>query len=119
MNFGEEVSFPILFVSFFFCALTHSRTIVQLPLIILANWRGFSGGMRDMYNEILKYGSYIVDALKDYKQVPLLSPFFRSVIHLFIHSELFLFSPSLFIFPLMPSFVVVHGQCSIQLSTAI
>ncbi|KAG0315088.1 acetyl-coenzyme-A carboxylase [Dissophora globulifera] len=40
----------------------------QLPLIIFANWRGFSGGQRDMYNEILKYGSYIVDALSNYKQ---------------------------------------------------
>ncbi|KAJ2965592.1 hypothetical protein NQ176_g10541 [Zarea fungicola] len=27
----------------------------QLPLMILANWRGFSGGQRDMYNEVLKY----------------------------------------------------------------
>lgn len=40
----------------------------ELPLIILANWRGFSGGQRDMYNEVLKYGSYIVDALVGYKQ---------------------------------------------------
>ena len=40
----------------------------QLPLMILANWRGFSGGQRDMYNEVLKYGSFIVDALSDYKQ---------------------------------------------------
>jgi acetyl-CoA carboxylase/biotin carboxylase 1 len=40
----------------------------QLPLIILANWRGFSGGQRDMYNEVLKYGSFIVDALVKYKQ---------------------------------------------------
>jgi len=40
----------------------------QLPLMILANWRGFSGGQRDMYNEVLKYGSYIVDALTEYKQ---------------------------------------------------
>ncbi|ORZ00046.1 acetyl-CoA carboxylase [Lobosporangium transversale] len=40
----------------------------QLPLMIFANWRGFSGGQRDMYNEILKYGSYIVDALSSYKQ---------------------------------------------------
>ena len=39
-----------------------------LPLIIFANWRGFSGGMRDMYNEILKYGSYIVDNLRKYRQ---------------------------------------------------
>ncbi|KAG8531397.1 Acetyl-CoA carboxylase [Bacidia gigantensis] len=40
----------------------------QLPVMILANWRGFSGGQRDMYNEILKYGSYIVDALVKYEQ---------------------------------------------------
>lgn len=40
----------------------------QLPLIIFANWRGFSGGQRDMFNEVLKYGSYIVDALSNYKQ---------------------------------------------------
>jgi len=40
----------------------------QLPSMILANWRGFSGGQRDMYNEVLKYGSYIVDALVKYEQ---------------------------------------------------
>lgn len=37
-----------------------------LPLIIFANWRGFAGGLRDMYGEILKYGAYIVDALREY-----------------------------------------------------
>ncbi|KAJ5815599.1 hypothetical protein N7474_007376 [Penicillium riverlandense] len=40
----------------------------QLPVMVLANWRGFSGGQRDMYNEVLKYGSYIVDALVKYEQ---------------------------------------------------
>lgn len=40
----------------------------ELPLMIFANWRGFSGGQRDMFDEILKFGSFIVDALKDYKQ---------------------------------------------------
>jgi acetyl-CoA carboxylase/biotin carboxylase 1 len=40
----------------------------QLPLLILANWRGFSGGQRDMYNEVLKYGSFIVDALVKFEQ---------------------------------------------------
>lgn len=40
----------------------------QLPLMILANWRGFSGGQRDMFNEVLKYGAYIVDALTEFKQ---------------------------------------------------
>lgn len=40
----------------------------QLPVMILANWRGFSGGQRDMFNEVLKYGSYIVDGLVKYEQ---------------------------------------------------
>jgi acetyl-CoA carboxylase/biotin carboxylase 1 len=40
----------------------------QLPLVIFANWRGFSGGMRDMYQEVLKFGALIVDALRQYKQ---------------------------------------------------
>ncbi|KAA8495577.1 Acetyl-CoA carboxylase [Porphyridium purpureum] len=40
----------------------------ELPLFIFANWRGFSGGMRDMFDEVLKAGSLIVDALRVYKQ---------------------------------------------------
>nr|AOE43261.1 acetyl-CoA carboxylase biotin carboxylase [Rostrostelium ellipticum] len=40
----------------------------ELPLVILANWRGFSGGMRDMFDEILKFGSMIVDNLRTYRQ---------------------------------------------------
>jgi len=40
----------------------------NLPLIIFANWRGFSGGTRDMFAEVLKYGAMIVDALVEYKQ---------------------------------------------------
>ncbi|KAJ2555299.1 acetyl-coenzyme-A carboxylase [Coemansia sp. RSA 1933] len=40
----------------------------QLPLMIFANWRGFSGGQRDMFFEVLKYGAYIVDALSKYRQ---------------------------------------------------
>ncbi|XP_021953724.1 acetyl-CoA carboxylase isoform X2 [Folsomia candida] len=40
----------------------------ELPLMIFANWRGFSGGMKDMYEQILKFGSYIVDHLQDYSQ---------------------------------------------------
>jgi acetyl-CoA carboxylase carboxyltransferase component len=26
----------------------------ELPLIIFANWRGFSGGQQDMFDEVLK-----------------------------------------------------------------
>lgn len=40
----------------------------ELPLMVLANWRGFSGGQRDMFDEILKYGAMIVDALREYRQ---------------------------------------------------
>lgn len=40
----------------------------QLPLLILANWRGFSGGQKDMHDEILKYGSFILDALIKFEQ---------------------------------------------------
>ena len=39
----------------------------NLPLIIFANWRGFSGGTRDMFDEILKFGAMIVDALREYR----------------------------------------------------
>eukprot|EP00047_Mylnosiga_fluctuans_P011844 m.23124 g.23124 ORF g.23124 m.23124 type:complete len:2267 (+) comp3852_c0_seq1:80-6880(+) len=39
-----------------------------LPLFVFANWRGFSGGMRDMFEEILKFGAMIVDNLRVYKQ---------------------------------------------------
>ena len=35
----------------------------DLPLFIFANWRGFSGGQRDMFDEVLKFGAMIVDEL--------------------------------------------------------
>lgn len=40
----------------------------DLPLMIFANWRGFSGGQRDMFDEVLKYGAMIVDAFVAYTQ---------------------------------------------------
>jgi acetyl-CoA carboxylase/biotin carboxylase 1 len=40
----------------------------HLPLMIFANWRGFSGGMKDMYEQVIKFGAYIVDGLREYKQ---------------------------------------------------
>ena len=40
----------------------------ELPLMIFANWRGFSGGMKDMYDQVLKMGAYIVDSLTTYRQ---------------------------------------------------
>lgn len=39
----------------------------NLPVMVFANWRGFSGGTRDMYNEVLKFGAQIVDALREYR----------------------------------------------------
>ncbi|NXD12598.1 ACACB carboxylase, partial [Nothocercus nigrocapillus] len=40
----------------------------HLPLMIFANWRGFSGGMKDMYDQMLKFGASIVDSLRDFRQ---------------------------------------------------
>nr|ASZ00205.1 acetyl-CoA carboxylase 2 [Erodium texanum] len=39
-----------------------------LPLFILANWRGFSGGQKDLFEGILQAGSAIVENLRNYKQ---------------------------------------------------
>ena len=39
----------------------------NLPLMIFANWRGFSGGTRDMFGEVLKFGAQIVDNLRTYR----------------------------------------------------
>lgn len=52
----------------------------DLPLIIFANWRGFSGGAHDMFEQVLKFGSQIVDALVHYK-API-------IVYLPPHSEL-------------------------------
>uniref|UniRef100_A0A0R3X0R7 Acetyl-CoA carboxylase n=1 Tax=Hydatigena taeniaeformis TaxID=6205 RepID=A0A0R3X0R7_HYDTA len=38
----------------------------ELPLFIFANWRGFSGGLRDMYDQVLKFGAMIVESLRTY-----------------------------------------------------
>lgn len=38
-----------------------------LPLVILANWRGFSGGQRDLFEGVLQAGSCIVEALRKYR----------------------------------------------------
>uniref|UniRef100_A0A667YI67 acetyl-CoA carboxylase n=1 Tax=Myripristis murdjan TaxID=586833 RepID=A0A667YI67_9TELE len=40
----------------------------RLPLMVFANWRGFSGGMKDMYDQVLKFGAYIVDGLREFHQ---------------------------------------------------
>lgn len=51
-----------------------------LPLLFIASLRGFSGGQKDMFDMVLKYGAQIVDALRQYKQ-PVL-------IYIPIHGEL-------------------------------
>ena len=48
-------------------AIQDFNSAENLPLMVFANWRGFSGGTRDMFGEILKFGSYIVDNLRTYK----------------------------------------------------
>ncbi|GFP84525.1 acetyl-coa carboxylase 1 [Phtheirospermum japonicum] len=40
----------------------------DLPLFIIANWRGFSGGQRDLFEGILQAGSTIVENLRTYQQ---------------------------------------------------
>ena len=49
-------------------AIQDFNTGENLPLIVLANWRGFSGGRKDMFEEVLKFGSFIVDQLTQYNQ---------------------------------------------------
>uniref|UniRef100_A0A8R1DU02 Acetyl-CoA carboxylase n=1 Tax=Caenorhabditis japonica TaxID=281687 RepID=A0A8R1DU02_CAEJA len=40
----------------------------NLPLLIIASLRGFSGGQKDMYDMVLKFGAEIVDALAVYNR---------------------------------------------------
>jgi hypothetical protein len=40
----------------------------DLPILLFANWRGFSGGQKDMFEEVLKFGAFIVDSLRDVRQ---------------------------------------------------
>lgn len=39
-----------------------------LSTMIMIDWRGFSGGTRDMFNEVLKFGSMIVSAIRKVRQ---------------------------------------------------
>jgi len=48
-------------------AIADFNAAENLPLMIFANWRGFSGGTRDMFSEVLKFGAQIVDNLRTYK----------------------------------------------------
>lgn len=42
--------------------------VEKIPILIIADWRGFSGGTRDMYDNVLDFGSMIVSELAHYKQ---------------------------------------------------
>jgi biotin carboxylase/acetyl-CoA carboxylase carboxyltransferase component/biotin carboxyl carrier protein len=46
----------------------NDANVEGLPLLILANWRGFSGGTKDMYDNVLDFGSMIVRSIEEYKQ---------------------------------------------------
>jgi len=48
-------------------ALSDFNAAENLPVMLFANWRGFSGGTRDMFGEVLKFGAQIVDNLRTYK----------------------------------------------------
>jgi len=39
-----------------------------LPLFVMANWRGFSGGQRDLFEGVLQAGSLIVENLRSYRR---------------------------------------------------
>jgi acetyl-CoA carboxylase/biotin carboxylase 1 len=39
----------------------------RLPLFIIANWRGFSGGQRDLFDGVLQAGSLILEHLRTYR----------------------------------------------------
>eukprot|EP00850_Spirogloea_muscicola_P021958 SM000269S09913 [mRNA] locus=s269:25943:40084:- [translate_table: standard] len=39
-----------------------------LPAFVLANWRGFSGGQRDLFEGVLQAGATIVERLRGYRQ---------------------------------------------------
>ncbi|XP_059351478.1 acetyl-CoA carboxylase 1-like [Daphnia carinata] len=40
----------------------------DLPLIIFTDWRGFSGGRKESDEQVVKFGAYIVGALRECKQ---------------------------------------------------
>ena len=42
--------------------------VSNLNFSFFLNRRGFSGGMKDMYEEVIKFGAQIVDALHNYNQ---------------------------------------------------
>lgn len=46
----------------------HDVNIEELPLVIICDWRGFSGGTRDMHSNILDFGSMIISNLTYFKQ---------------------------------------------------
>ena len=41
----------------------HDVSVENLSLLIMCDWRGFSGGTRDMYGNVLDFGSMIVSEL--------------------------------------------------------
>ncbi len=83
MRAGSCVLAPLLcYLLTFLCSLLLLLSLVSLqtaqgirdaiaedlPILLFANWRGFSGGAKDMFEEVLKFGAYIVDSLRDCRQ---------------------------------------------------
>jgi len=74
-NLATEVSYlkqspNILYpdTSYKIAKTIHTANIEGLPLLLICDWRGFSGGTRDMYANVLDFGSMIVTELTAYKQ---------------------------------------------------
>jgi acetyl-CoA carboxylase/biotin carboxylase 1 len=69
-NKTEQMSPNILYpdTSYKIAKTIRDCNVEQIPLLIIADWRGFSGGTRDMFDQVLDFGSMIVSELAFYKQ---------------------------------------------------
>ena len=65
INKPNHVLFPD--TSYKIAQFINECNVEKTPVVIVANWRGFSGGTNDMYHSVLKYGSMIVDAIAHFE----------------------------------------------------
>lgn len=70
VNKTEQMSPNILYpdTSYKIAKTIRDCNVEGIPLLIIADWRGFSGGTRDMFDQVLDFGSMIVSELAFYKQ---------------------------------------------------
>lgn len=68
-NRTEKMSPNILYpdTSYKISKTIRDCNIEKIPILIVADWRGFSGGTRDMFDNVLDFGSTIVSELAYYK----------------------------------------------------